>query len=134
MTSPTLARLAAMVLAIGLGTAPALANGYLFFHEHQFDEQDGTVYLGVVKDAGGKPVPGAQVSINVLPYNQAIVIATDALGRYRSNGVSKEINPREVKVSVAKRGYRQVKQVNMSRSMKPGLPVEINFTLARVGG
>jgi hypothetical protein len=120
---------AALISALLVAT-PALANGYLFFHEHQLDEEDGTVYLGFVKDPSGKPLPGAQVSINVVPFNQSIVVSTDARGRYRSEGVSKKIDPRQVKVTVAKRGYQLVRAVNMSRAMKPGLPVEINFTLA----
>lgn len=125
--------LAAATLLGCVGASPALGNGYLFFHEHQFDEKEGTVYLGVVRDTAGKPVPGAQVSINIMSFSQAIVLATDALGRYRSTGVSKDIDPSEVKVAVVKRGYKPVKQVNLSRTAKPGAPVEINFTMAPAG-
>ena len=116
-----------------LAATPLQANGYLFFHEHQLDEQDGTIYLGLVKDAAGNPLPGAPVSINVMAFNQSIVVMTDARGRYRSNGVSKKIYPRQVKVAAAKRGYAQVKAINLTKAMKPGLPVEINFTLAPTG-
>ncbi len=121
---------AGLALSVGIhGTA--LANGYLFFHEHQLDSDSGTVYTGAVTDAAGKPLPGAQVSIDVMSYNQSLTFDTDTRGRYRSNGLSGNIAANQVKVSVLKPGYKLVRQVNMSRARKPGQPIEINFILAK---
>lgn len=130
-SSKAIARaLIAAATFIGLGGI-AGANGYLFFHEHQLDSDAGTVYLGSVTDAAGKPLSGAQVSIDVMSFNQSLSFDTDASGRYRSNGLSGNIDPKQVKVSVIKPGYKLVKSVNMSRARKPGQPIEINFILAK---
>jgi hypothetical protein len=123
-------------LAVGLAMAAgvqgaASANGYLFFHEHQLDSDAGTVYTGAVTDMGGKPIPGVQVSIDVMSYNQSLTFDTDTRGRYRSNGLSANIPADQVKVTVLKPGYKLVRQVNLSRARKPGQPVEINFILAK---
>ena len=131
MTNKGLVALAAAAGLVAFPAPPAIANGYLFFHEHQLDEAGGTVYLGLVKDVAGNVVPGAQVSINVLSNNQSLVVMTDARGRYRSNGVSKKIDPRQVRVSVVKPGYQLARTVNLTKVMKPGASVEINFILAR---
>ncbi|TZG27221.1 carboxypeptidase-like regulatory domain-containing protein [Sphingomonas montanisoli] len=123
-----------VVMAIALAataSGAASANGYLFFHEHQHDSDTGTVYLGSVTDTAGKPLPGAQVSLDVMSFNQSLSFDTDARGRYRSNGLSNNIDPKQVKVSVIKPGYKLIKSVNMSRARKPGQPVEINFILAK---
>jgi hypothetical protein len=114
-----------------LGAQPVAANGYLFFHDHALDSDAGTVYLGSVTDVAGKPLADAQVSIDVMAYNQSLTFDTDARGRYRSNGLEKDINPAQVKVSVLKQGYKLVKAVNMSRVRQPGRPIEINFILSK---
>lgn len=121
-----------LLLPLLLGAAgPAMANGYLFFHDHALDASNGTVYIGAVTDDTGKPLAGAQVSLDVMSYNQSLTMDTDARGRYRSNGLEKDVNPAQVKVTVLKAGYKLVRAVNMSRARKPGQPIETNFILAR---
>ncbi len=119
------------MLAIAGLAAPAGANGYLFFHEHQLDAQGkgGTIYFGAVRDTAGKPIRNAQVEINVIEYNQAITLTTDVLGRYKSVGVSREIRPDQVRVSVIKPGYVKVREQNLSRVKRAGAPIEINFIM-----
>ncbi|CAN5478529.1 hypothetical protein BH10PSE12_BH10PSE12_34320 [soil metagenome] len=107
------------------------ANGYLFFHDHALDEDAGTVYLGSVTDVSGKPLADAQVSLDVMSFNQSLTMDTDARGRYRSTGLEKAIKPSDVKVSVIKPGYKLVKSVNLSRVPVAGKPIEINFILAK---
>lgn len=120
------------ILALAGYAAPAAANGYLFFHEHQLDEEGkgGTVYFGAVRDTSGKPIRNAQVEINVIEYNQAITLTTDVLGRYKSVGVAREIRPDQVRVSVIKPGYVKVREQNLSRVRRAGAPIEINFIMS----
>lgn len=116
---------------LGASASSAVANGYLFFHDHALDESKGTVFTGSVTDERGQPITGAQVSLNVLAYNQSLTMDTDARGRYRSNGLDRKINPSQVKVTVLKQGYRVLRAVNMSRARQSGQPVVTDFVLIR---
>jgi hypothetical protein len=113
-----------------MSAAPALANGDLFFHEHKAGHKGGTTYLGQVNDDSGNPIRAAQVSL-LLPNKQTFFLKTDIRGRYRLTGVDKKLDARQVKVSVIKPGYKQLRVVNLTRNMKPGLPVEMNVILVR---
>jgi hypothetical protein len=126
----------AACLVIGLAMlvvgAPrlVLANGGYFFSEE--DEQageQGTVYFGFVRDASGIGIADAGIRVLVKTQNVEYVGHTNLLGRYRMTDVGKTVDPHDVEVNVVKKGYRVVGKVDRLRTSRPGVPVEINFTL-----
>jgi hypothetical protein len=128
-------RIAPAALAIGLLLAapspqPASANGAAFFADPDRIAEDATLYFGIVKDQKGTPVVGASVQIHIKGQNIEYVYQTTSLGRYRSIDLPKDTDPRLVEVVVQKPGLRIVSQDNRTRTVKPGLPVEINFVVA----
>ena len=124
-----------VALMVGLMTAVpasqyALANGAAFFGDPGAVAELGTLYFGIVKDAKGTPIVGATVVIHVKGDNIEYVYTTSTLGRYRSIDLSKDVDPKLVQVNVEKKGFQTLNQVNRTGTTKPGLPVEINFTVA----
>ena len=127
-------RIAPAALAIGTLLAapspqPASANGAAFFADPDRIAEDGTLYFGIVKDQKGNPVVGASVQIHVKGQNIEWVYQTTSLGRYRSINLPKDTDPKLVEVVVQKPGLRIVSQDNRTRTVRPGLPVEINFVV-----
>jgi hypothetical protein len=127
-------RIAPAGLAIGLLLAapspqPASANGAAFFADPNRIAEDGTLYFGIVKDQKGTPVVGASVQIHVKGQNIEWVYQTTSLGRYRSIDLPKDTDPKLVEVVVQKPGLRIVSEDNRTRTVRPGLPVEINFVV-----
>jgi hypothetical protein len=127
-------RIAPAALAIGLLLAapspqPASANGAAFFADPDRIAEDGTLYFGIVKDQKGTPVVGASVQIHVKGQNIEWVYQTTSLGRYRAINLPKDTDPKLVEVVVQKPGLRIVSQDNRTRTVRAGLPVEINFVL-----
>ena len=128
-------RIAPAALAIGMLLAapspqPASANGAAFFADPNRIAEDGTLYFGIVKDQKGTPVVGASVQIHVKGQNIEWVYQTTSLGRYRSIDLPKDTDPKLVEVVVQKAGLRIVSQDNRTRTVRAGLPVEINFVVA----
>jgi hypothetical protein len=94
--------LACLFLVIGKAHAgPDALDG----HDHDPDE--GPVYFGFVKDAGGVPVRDAKVSAS--HKSLTLVTRTTATGAYRVRGFNKDVSPDQVKISCEKEGYRQVR-------------------------
>ena len=127
-------RIAPAALAIGFLLAapspqPASANGAAFFADPNRIAEDGTLYFGIVKDQKGNPVVGASVQIHVKGQNIEWVYQTTSLGRYRSIDLPKDTDPKLVEVVVQKPGLRIVSEDNRTRTVRPGLPVEINFVV-----
>jgi len=127
-------RIAPAALAIGFLLAapspqPASANGAAFFADPNRIAEDGTLYFGIVKDQKGTPVVGASVQIHVKGQNIEWVYQTTSLGRYRSIDLPKDTDPKLVEVVVQKPGLRIVSEDNRTRTVRPGLPVEINFVV-----
>ena len=127
-------RIAPAALAIGLLLAtpspqPASANGAAFFADPDRIAEDGTLYFGIVKDQKGTPVVGASIQIHVKGQNIEYVYQTTSLGRYRSIDLPKDTDPKLVEVVVQKAGFKTVSQDNRTRTVRAGLPVEINFVL-----
>jgi hypothetical protein len=130
-----IARITAVALSVGLLMAmppsmPASANGAAFFNNAGQIAEDSTVYFGIVKDQKGQPIVGANVQIHIKGQNIEYVYQTTTLGRYRSIDIPKDTDPKLVEVVVEKSGLRIVAQDNRTRTIKAGLPVEINFVLA----
>jgi hypothetical protein len=116
-------------LSAALAAAPALSNGGLFFEDEEHHHAEGTVYFGAVKDPAGNALPGVSVSLRIKGESVDFVSQTNALGRYRSTQVRRDVDPKSVEVSVAKAGFREAGKVLRTRNPKPGLPIEINFTM-----
>lgn len=74
---------------------------------HDHDPDEGPVYFGFVKDAGGVPVRDAKVSAAY--KSLTLVTRSTATGAYRVRGFKKDVSPDEVKISCEKEGYRQVR-------------------------
>jgi hypothetical protein len=125
----------AACLVIGLalvvpGPRAVLANGGYFFSEDEEQaEEAGTIYFGFVRDASGIGISDAGVRLLVKSRNVEYVGHTNVLGRYRMSDVGKTVDPRDVEVNVVKKGYRVVSKVDRLRTNRPGVPVEINFTM-----
>lgn len=127
-------RIAVATLSMGLlMTMPAShlasANGAAFFADPDRVAEDGTLYFGIIKDQKGTPVVGASVQIRIKGQNIEYVYQTTTLGRYRSIDLPKDTDPKLVEVVVQKPGFRVVTQDNRTRTIRAGLPVEINFVL-----
>lgn len=134
-----IARITAVALSTCLVVAmppspPASANGAAFFNNADQIAEDSTVYFGIVKDQRGQPVVGANIAIKIKGQNIEYVYQTTTLGRYRSIDIPKNTDPKLVEVAVQKSGFRIVTQDNRTRTIKPGLPVEINFVLGPATG
>ena len=128
-------RVAAVALSIGLAltmqqSQPASANGAAFFADPNRIAEDSTLYFGIVKDQKGTPIVGANVQIHIKGQNIEYVYQTTALGRFRSIDLPRDTDPKLVEVVVQKSGFRLISQDNRTRTVKPGLPVEINFVIA----
>jgi hypothetical protein len=76
--------------------------------EEAHGPDEGPVYFGFVKDAGGVPVRDARVSAS-WRNSLTFVARTSATGAYKVRGFKKDVSPDEVVISCAKEGYRQVR-------------------------
>lgn len=80
-----------------------------------------TVLEGVVKDASGRPVKGADVRIEARNFSK--VVKTDARGHYVSDGLA----PRTYNVAVVING--EVKASMRNTTIEAGKPSQLNFNL-----
>jgi hypothetical protein len=81
-----------------------------------------TVLEGVVKDANGRPVKGADVRIEAKNFSK--VVKTNARGHYVSDGLA----PRTYNVTVVING--EVKASMLNTTMQAGKPAQLNFNLS----
>ena len=93
-------------------------------------ENLGPAYFGFVRDAGGKPVSGAQVVLRP-KSGEPVTLKSNVLGLYRSH-VRKDIHPDDVAVTCGKDGY---KQARVFRRTPPGVKnmfIETDCTLQKL--
>lgn len=123
--------IAAVVLAACALSASAWAGGEGFGDDDDHSAEDGPSYFGFVRDAGGRTVPDAKVTVS-LKNRMSVVTRTDALGTYKVPGFGKEVDPKDVVVACAKDGFKQLRVVRRSQPNKdPKIPVENECTLQR---
>src|SRR5262245_46757411 len=115
--------------AAGLLATPSpsvLANGAGFFDDED-REVRGTIYFGSIKTDRGKSLEGATVRIKVQGADDEFVYKTGPFGRYKTDFVGLDVDPKIVEVTVTMAGYDLSTKDRRTKSLKPGIPVETNF-------
>src|SRR4029077_14879509 len=98
--------------------------------EHD-DEEDNLRYFGFVKDANGRAVAAAQVSV-ALKGSVTLTASTDATGAYRIPvpRLLPGVAPENITISCSKAGYKQLRTlVRSSLNTKPLVAVEVECVL-----
>lgn len=93
--------------------------------------EDNLRYFGFVKDAAGRTVPAAQVSVAV-KGSVTLTASTDATGAYRIPvpKLLPNVSPQNITVTCSKAGYKQLRAVVRSNlAQKPLVAVEVECTL-----
>jgi len=109
----------------------AWAGGSGFGDDDDNSAEEGPSYFGFVRDSNGATVPDAKVTVS-LKDRVDLVTRTDALGTYKAPGFGSQNDPKDVEISCAKDGYKQVRVVQRSApNTDPKIPIEIECTLQR---
>lgn len=109
----------------------AWAGGSGFGDDDDNTSEEGPSYFGFVRDSNGATVPDAKVTVS-LKDRVDLVTRTDALGTYKAPGFGSQTDPKDVEISCAKEGYKQVRVVRRSTpNTDPKIPIEIECTLQR---
>jgi hypothetical protein len=109
----------------------AWAGGSGFGDDDDNSAEEGPSYFGFVRDSNGATVPDAKVTVS-LKDRVDLVTRTDALGTYKAPGFGSQSDPKDVEISCAKEGYKQVRVVRRSLpNPDPKIPIEIECTLQR---
>lgn len=127
--------LAAVGVALLLGcyfSAPVRANGFRFFSAEGMPKDDGTHFVGSVRDEQGKPLKAARVALNIPGHNVTFVLWTDSQGRYRSTSIARTVDPNNVNLKAAKDGYTPLKTLDR-KSAKVGAAqvVDVDFVMRK---
>jgi hypothetical protein len=112
-----------------------LASGQIMFSgEQPAAAANGAPFFGFVRDAAGKAVPQARVTLDSTQAKTRVVLQSDRLGHFYFDGFREEINAQQVEVACAKPGYRMVKQSFRPPRGKPSAksPIEVLCTLELV--
>jgi hypothetical protein len=116
---------------------PVLANGGDFFEElalHGLQENPnmGSPYFGFARDARGRGVNGATVTITATATGETKSTTTNILGHYKLYGFDKSIDSEDVELTCSKDGFTQSALTRETMEDRPMQPVEANCTLAPV--
>jgi len=87
----------------------AVASGQIIFNKDQTAAANGAPFFGFVRDAAGKAVPQAQVTLSSAAAKTRVVLQADRLGHFYFGGFREEIDAKQVEIACAKPGYRMVK-------------------------
>ena len=117
-----------------VGGSPVLANGGDFFEElnaswGQQNTDDGVPYFGFVRDSKGKTIPNASITATTA-RGSSFVVQADNMGHYRIPGFSKSVDPKLVRITCSKTGYRLVSRDRRVLRGAPNGPIETNCILA----
>ncbi len=113
----------------------AVASGQVMFSgEQPAPAANGAPFFGFVRDAAGKAVPQARVTIDSAAAKTRVVLQSDRLGHFYFDGFREEIDPKQVEVACTKPGYRMVRQDVLPSRGKPSAksPIEVLCTLQGV--
>lgn len=93
-------------------------------------ENAGPAYFGFVRDAGGRPLPGALIVLQP-KTGDAVTIKSNVLGLYRSH-VRKGVEPDDVAVSCTKDGYKQARVLRRTPPGAKDMFIETDCTLQKL--
>jgi hypothetical protein len=127
------AGLFAMLIGILTVAAPASvwAGGTSFEDDDDAPADEGPSYFGFVRDASGVGVADAKVTAE-LKDRGALVTRTDIMGVYKIPGFGKDVDPKDVNISCAKDGFKQLRTVRQPRANADAKdPIEIECYLQR---
>ena len=129
---PAARQLVASLVFAGALSAGAWAGGSGFGDDDDNTAEDGPSYFGFVRDAGGRTIADAKVTVS-LKNRLSVVTRTDALGTYKVPGFGKAVDPKDVVVACAKDGFRQLRVVRRSMpGADPKIPIETECTLQKL--
>ena len=111
---------------LAIAAVPAFAGGDEYDAAKDV-ESLGPAYFGFVRDAGGSPVPDAQVILRP-KTGDAVTIKTNVLGLYRSH-VRKEVAPDDVSVSCSKDGFKLARVFRRTPPGSKDMFIETDCTL-----
>jgi hypothetical protein len=121
-----------IVLALAVVTATAgsaWSNGASFFDDDDHGDDVGPGFFGFVKDANGKLVPDATITVTIKQMNSTMTARTNVMGVYRIPGFAKTIDPKQVDIACSKAGYKQTARIQ--RPSPPNAPIEVSCTLTK---
>jgi hypothetical protein len=120
----------AVVTATALAAPPAAwSNGLYFFGDIEGNEFDNTVYFGFVKDERKLPIRDAHITITIKTTNVQFHVESTPIGVYKSVHVPKDVDPKNVEVTVEAAGYTLVERLDRTMAQLPGDPVQIDFLM-----
>lgn len=120
-----------------LHAGPAGANGRIFFDDEKgVTEANGAPFFGFVRDAAGRAIPEAQVTLESREAKTRLVLQTDKLGHFYFGGFRKEFDPKLVELGCGKAGYKLVaKRLQPPRGKATEkTPIEVHCTLEKIAG
>jgi hypothetical protein len=119
-------RAVAGVACVLVGAGLAWANGEEFFGTK--DTKLDTYYFGHIKDASGKVLDNAVVTVVAKDLNLKFPFRNDAPGHFRSpdigkavKGLGKTIDPSQIEIVVLKKGYRLAAPVRVPNKAEGGI-------------
>jgi hypothetical protein len=95
--------------------------------DHAHDEGPG--YFGFVKDERGVPIRDAKVTASY-KTSLSFVARSNVAGAYRLRGFKNDVNPKDVTISCAKEGYKQIRIFR--RPLQQGRPIKAVETECRM--
>lgn len=113
----------------------AAASGQIVFGgDRSAAAANGSPFFGFVRDAAGKGVAQAQVTLDSAAAKARVVLQSDRLGHFYFGGFREEIDAKQVAIACAKPGYRMVKHEVRPPPGKPTAksPIEVLCTLEPV--
>jgi hypothetical protein len=123
------ASIAFALAALAATSGSAWSNGASFFDDDDHDDNVGPGYFGFVKDANGKLVPDAVITVTIKQMNSTMTARSNVMGVYRIPGFAKSIDPKQVDIACSKPGYKQTARIQ--RPSPPNAPIEVSCTLTK---
>jgi hypothetical protein len=123
------ASIAFALAALAATSGSAWSNGASFFDDDDHGDNVGPGYFGFVKDANGKLVPDAVITVTIKQMNSTMTARSNVMGVYRIPGFAKSIDPKQVDIACSKPGYKQTARIQ--RPSPPNAPIEVSCTLTK---
>jgi hypothetical protein len=123
-----------VLVCVLLGTGLAWANGEEFFGTK--DTKLDMYYFGHIKDASGKVLDNAVVTVVAKNVNMKFPFRNDAPGHFRSpdigkaiKGLGKTVDPSQIEITVLKKGYVMAAPIKVPLKADGGIgPLDVVLT------